>query len=137
MCTLYENIIKLCRDRGITGGKLCVDIGISKSTLTDLKAGRKKTITVPTATKIADYFGVPVTEIIWPQEHENEVIKFFTGDPDHNCFLAGSDRRSDLLNDHDVLFALFGSSDNITPEMMDDVKRFASYVKQEKEKQEK
>lgn len=137
MCTLYENIIKLCRDRGITGGKLCVDIGISKSTLTDLKAGRKKTITVPTATKIADYFGVPVTEIIGPQEHENEVMKFFTGDPDHNCFLAGSDRRSDLLNDPDVLFALFGNSDNITPEMIEDVKRFARYVKQEKGKQEK
>lgn len=67
MCTLYENIIKLCRDRGITGGKLCVDIGISKSTLTDLKAGRKKTITVPTATKIADYFGVPDGEIIQPK----------------------------------------------------------------------
>ena len=36
-----------------------------------------------------------------------------------------------------MLFALGGNSYNITPEMMEDVKRFARYVKQEKEKQEK
>lgn len=64
MRTLYEKIIDLCKSRGITGGKMCTDIGISKSTLTDLKSGRKKTINLTTADKIADYFGVSVAEFM-------------------------------------------------------------------------
>lgn len=60
MTTLYENIKALCDAKGITGGKMCVDIGLSKSLMTGLKNGRKKSIQVETATKIAQYFNVPV-----------------------------------------------------------------------------
>ena len=55
MCTLYDNILSLCQDKGIKGGKMCVDLGLSKSLMTDLKSGRKKDITLDTAKKIADY----------------------------------------------------------------------------------
>lgn len=58
MWTLYESILSLCQDRGIRGGKMCVDLGLSKSLMTDLKSGRKKGITAETAQKIADYFSV-------------------------------------------------------------------------------
>ena len=60
MATLYENIKALCDARGITGGKMCVDLGLSKSLMTGLKNGRKKSIQVETATKISEYFKVPV-----------------------------------------------------------------------------
>ena len=39
MSALYENIMVLCQEHGIKGGKMCSDIGISKSTLTELKMG--------------------------------------------------------------------------------------------------
>lgn len=64
MGTLYENIIHLCELRGIKGGKMCVDLGISKSLLSDLKAGRKKGIHMDTAEKIANYFDVPVGALL-------------------------------------------------------------------------
>lgn len=60
MHPIYVRISSLCTQRGITGGKLCADIGISKGIITDLKAGRKKTINAETAYKIAKYFGVSV-----------------------------------------------------------------------------
>ena len=44
MSTLYENIKELCEAKGISGGKMCLEIGISKSTLTSLKNGRTKAI---------------------------------------------------------------------------------------------
>ena len=47
MATVYEMIESLCRERGITGSKMCDDLGISRSTMNLEKAG-----------KIADYFGV-------------------------------------------------------------------------------
>lgn len=64
MCTLYESILSLCVERGIKGGKMCVDLGLSKSLMTDLKSGRKKGITAETAQKIADYFSVSVDRVL-------------------------------------------------------------------------
>lgn len=67
MSTLYENIKSLCDERGIKGGKMCVDLGLSKSLMTGLKTGRKKSIQIETAAKIANYFSVPVDSILTPE----------------------------------------------------------------------
>ncbi len=64
MSTLYENIRALCSEKNIKPGKMCVELGLSKSLMTDLKAGRKKTVRVDTARKIADYFGVTVDRVL-------------------------------------------------------------------------
>ena len=56
MGTLYEKIIALCNERGIKGGKMCTDIGMSKGILTDLKMGRQTSISMANAQKIASYF---------------------------------------------------------------------------------
>lgn len=64
MSTLYENIRNLCSEGNIKPGRMCVDLGLSKSLMTDLKAGRKKTIRADTAQKIADYFGVTVDRVL-------------------------------------------------------------------------
>ena len=60
MGNLYDTIISLCESRGIKGGKMCTDLGISKGLLTDLKMGRRTGISAVTAQKIAAYFGVSV-----------------------------------------------------------------------------
>lgn len=71
MSTLYENIRNLCSEGNIKPGRMCVDLGLSKSLMTDLKAGRKKTIRADTAQKIADYFGVTVDRVLGA-EKKNE-----------------------------------------------------------------
>lgn len=70
MWTLYESILSLCKEKGIKGGKMCVDLGLSKSLMTDLKSGRKKGITAETAQKIADYFSVSVDRVLNGPEKE-------------------------------------------------------------------
>ncbi len=60
MGKLYNTISNLCEERGITGYKLCKDIGIQPSIVSDLKSGRKKTLNVETARKIAEYFDVSI-----------------------------------------------------------------------------
>lgn len=70
MSTLYESINSLCKERGIKGGKMCVDIGISKTTMTDLKSGRRTGISMDTARKIADYFGVSVDRVLGSEQKE-------------------------------------------------------------------
>ena len=70
MSTLYESIDSLCKERGIKGGKMCVDIGISKTTMTDLKSGRRTGISMETARKIAEYFGVSVDRVLGAEQKE-------------------------------------------------------------------
>lgn len=72
MGTLYENIIGLCEEKGIKGGKLCTDIGMSKGILTDLKMGRQAGISAANAQKIASYFGVSVGYLLGEEEKEEK-----------------------------------------------------------------
>ena len=73
MCTLYERINELCKKKGVSGSRMCLDLGMSKSTLSDLKSGRKKSFTIDTAKKIASYLGVSV-EYLSGEEKEKEPI---------------------------------------------------------------
>ena len=68
MATLYDNIVALCESRGIKGGKMCTDTGISKGLLTDLKMGRRSGVSAVTAQKIANYFGVSVGYLLGEEE---------------------------------------------------------------------
>lgn len=68
MCTLYERITELCKEKGVTGSRMCLDLGLSKSTLSDVKSGRKKSYTAETAQKIASYFGVTVGYLLGEEE---------------------------------------------------------------------
>lgn len=70
MCTLYDKIQHLCKENGITGARMCSDLGISKSTVTDLKSGRKKGVTALTAQKIASYFNVTVGYLLGEEEQK-------------------------------------------------------------------
>lgn len=70
MSTLYENIKSLCDEKGISGGKMCVEIGASKSLMTGLKMGRTKSINMDTAQKIADYFNVSVDRVLGSEQKE-------------------------------------------------------------------
>ena len=72
MGTLYENIISLCEEKGIKGGKMCTDIGMSKGILTDLKMGRQAGISATNAQKIASYFGVSVGYLLGEEEKEKK-----------------------------------------------------------------
>ena len=67
MESLYEHIQQLCREKNIRPGKLCADLGLSRSLMTDLKMGRKKSIRTETAQKVAAYLGISLEQLMDPQ----------------------------------------------------------------------
>ena len=75
MSMLYKNIVALCEEKGIKGGKMCVDTGISKGLLTDLKMGRRTGVSATTAQKIASYFGVSVGYLLGEEEKKEQPIQ--------------------------------------------------------------
>ncbi len=72
MVTLYERLSDLCQEKGVKGGRMCTDLGFSKSLMTDLKSGRKKGVNADTAQKIASYFGVSVGYLLGEEEKEEK-----------------------------------------------------------------
>ena len=68
MYNLYENIHALCKERKITPGGLCGELGFRRSVLSDLKNGRKKSLDTTTLIKIAEYFGVSVDYLLTGEE---------------------------------------------------------------------
>ena len=72
MVTLYERLSDLCKEKDVKGARMCTDLGISKSLMTDLKMGRKKGVNADTAQKIASYFGVSVGYLLGEEEKEEK-----------------------------------------------------------------
>lgn len=116
MWTLYDSILSLCTERGIKGGKMCVELGLSKSLMTDLKTGRKKGITADTAQKIADYFGVTVDRVLNGPETEK----------------APTPQGERSISDEDLKFALWGDAADIDDADLEDVRRYAAFVRERK-----
>ena len=69
MASMIEIIDQLCEQNGIKGSKLCDDLGISRSTLTELRKGRAKTLSLKKTQMIADYFGVSVEYLTGNQKN--------------------------------------------------------------------
>ena len=118
MGTLYENIIALCNKRGIKGGKLCTDIGMSKGILTDLKMGRQTGISAANAQKIATYFGVSVGYLLGEETEKAP---------------AGDGKRS--VSDDELKFALWGDCQDVSDDDLADVLRYAAFVRERKKDQ--
>ena len=72
MSTLYKRIIDLCTEKGVSGSRMCLDLGLSKSTLSDMKHGRTKGVSTATAQKIASYFDVSVGYLLGEEEKEEK-----------------------------------------------------------------
>ena len=73
MDNLYASIEALCNQRGIRPGRLCNDLGLSRGLITDLKMGRKKSVSAETAQKIAAYFGISVGQLLG-QEESSDIL---------------------------------------------------------------
>ena len=72
--TLYERINALCKTKGVSGSRMCLDLGLSKSTMSDLKYGRTKGMSTATAAKIASYLDVSVGYLLGEEEQKEKPI---------------------------------------------------------------
>lgn len=75
MSTLYENLTALCKEKGIKGARMCTDLGISKSLMTDLKMGRRSGVNAETAQRIASYFGVSVGYLLGKEGKDEKPVE--------------------------------------------------------------
>lgn len=118
MYNLYENIYALCNEHKITPGALCGELGFRRSVLSDLKNGRKKSLDTTTLIKIAEYFNVSIDYLLTGEETKKAPTQ--------------EDERT--ISDKELMFALWGDSQNVDESDLEDVRRYAAFVEERKKK---
>lgn len=113
MSDLYDRIETLCLQRKASITTMCKESGASRASLSDLKAGRKQSLSAETLTKLANWFGVSIDYLLGKENAPGE----------------GSGRS---VSDAELKFALFGDCENITDEDLADVRRYAAFVRERK-----
>lgn len=78
LVNLYERIDALCREKGVSKGKMCSDIGISQGAISDLKVGRKKSLSAQSLAKIAKYFGTTITYLLGDTDIPSPAVQYST-----------------------------------------------------------
>lgn len=118
MATLYERIDELCRQKGITGGKMCNDLGISRSTMTELRKGRTKTLKLEKASKIAKYFDVSIDYLLGNEQKEKPAQNVQVRDEHDNIVVLDDETRDliDSLRKNPEMKMLFSVSKGATKE---------------------
>lgn len=109
MNKIYSRIDELCKKNGTNVTAMCRELKIQRSSLSELKAGRAKSISADKIAKIADYFNVTALYIT------DGIMQQPTETPDDPEKIAK--------------VALFGGDSEVTEEMWQEVKDYVEYVK--------
>ena len=108
-----ERVKEICKERKIPISKLEANLGFSNGYVGQLKKG---VFPADRLAKIASYLDV-TTDYILTGEDKKEVP-------------TQEDERE--ISDDDIMFALWGDSDDVGKDDLDDVKRYAAFVRERK-----
>lgn len=115
MSDLYNRIYALCQSKGVTIGRMCKELGISRGNLTELKMERIKTLKPENLTKISGYFGVTVDYLLGTETEK-----------------APTPQGERSISDEDLKFALWGDASDVDDADLEDVRRYAAFVRERK-----
>ena len=115
MSDLYNRIYALCQSKGVTIGRMCKELGISRGNLTELKMERIKTLKPENLTKISGYFGVTVDYLLGTETEK-----------------APTPQGERSVSDDDLKFALWGDASDVDDADLEDVRRYAAFVRERK-----
>lgn len=70
---MYDIVAEMCEKRGMSVGAMCDVAGITPSLMSELKAGRTKTLSLETVKKLSEFFRVSAdTFLMGIERKENE-----------------------------------------------------------------
>lgn len=114
MSELYQRIETLAEAKKVSVTTLCKEAGVSRASLSDLKMGRKQSLSAGTLSRLAAYLDVTVGYLLGNEE-------------------APTENRGRNVSIEDLKFALFGGDGEITDAMYEEVRSFAAFVKRREE----
>lgn len=113
MSNLYERILEICEARNMTKAQMIQRAGISRSIMTELKAGRTKTLSMDTIQKISSALNVPADVLVDLGEQDPRDIP-----------------PEPPISESQLLFALYGEvPEEIDKDDIEDIKKYADMVR--------
>lgn len=108
MSSLYDRIDMLCKNNRISVTTLCKETGVSRASLSDLKSGRSKNLSVGAIKKISAHFNAPISFLIGEQpfQYWDEMIK------DKDMFASALIKATG--KSPEFIAALYGSASDIS-----------------------
>ncbi len=110
----FDKFKELCDARGVTPTKAALEAGINKSSVTYWRKNPDSAPTGQVAQKLCEYFGISKGELY--------------GDGPQQAPACNNES----TKDEDLMFALFGSHEEITEEMLADMKAYARFKLEQK-----
>lgn len=111
----YDRFLELCTKNNISRTKACTDCSVSRTAWHKWEDGA-----IPngsTINKFASYFGVSVGYLLGEETEKAPAV---------------SSKRT--VSDDDIMFALWGDANDMNQDDLDDVKRYAAFVRERKRK---
>lgn len=118
--SLGANIKKLRKSTGLTQEDIAKEIGVSKQTVQKYENGIITNIPSDKIEVIAKLLKTTPAKLMGWEDSESS----------RSFNLASPNITDRAISDEDIMFALFDGDKEITPEMYDEVKQFARFVKE-------
>lgn len=122
----YDKFIFLCSQKGVLPTRAAIEAGISKSLVTKWKSSGVQVPSPDVLRKLSVYFGVPISELL------NEDSDY--SDSSSNNEKTPTENGEREISKDDLKFALWGDSSEIDDADLDDVLRYAAFIKERKQK---
>lgn len=114
--TFGERINKIRNEKGMTQDELAHAVGYkSRSTIAKIESGERD-VSQSMVIKFAKALNTTTAVLMGNDNDDNKAVQL------------------SAPSDDDIKFALFDGSEGVTDEMYDEVKRFAKYIKEQKDK---
>lgn len=114
----YDKFVRICKLRGISPSKAATEAGLSKSTVTKWKTTPNAEPTGAAIKKLTEYFGITIAELMG---EENKKAPTVSGER--------------AMSDEELKFALWGDCQDIDESDLEDVRRYAAFVRERKKAQ--
>lgn len=130
MSDLYNRIMSLCEEKGVSGYRMCKDIKIQPSILTDLKMGRQSGLSAKNADKMAAYFGVSVGFLLGTETKKAPT----DGERDHAIDHVDEELKDylDELRNRSEMRMLFSVARNANKQKIEAIVKFIEGLEEQK-----
>lgn len=158
----YDLFKSLCDEKGVSVSRACLDMGLSRSIAAKWKNTRTKP-SAEVLPKIASYFGVTTDYLLGTEQEKTPGIAGALAGGVMGAALvpgvgipagiaaaatavaagvkaakkkkAPTDDGERGISDSQLMFALWGDSENVDEDDLDDVRRYAAFIKERKKKE--
>lgn len=111
----YDRFVYLCNQKGVSPSRAAIDAGISKSLVTKWKNNNAKDPSPDVIRKLSKYFNISVSELL-----------------DEETEKASTENGERQMSDEELKFALWGDCTDVSDDDLDDVRRYAAFVRERK-----